>query len=48
MKEELNQHIEILKKKLEMYSSISQIKISIKSMGDRVVQVENRVSGTED
>jgi peptidoglycan hydrolase CwlO-like protein len=49
MKEEINKDIEILKNnQSEIHSSISQIKISIKSLVNIVVQVENRESGTED
>jgi chromosome segregation ATPase len=49
MKEETNKDIEILKNnQIEMNSSISQIKIPIKSLVNRVEPVENRGSGTED
>jgi prefoldin subunit 5 len=49
MKEEINKNIEILKNNQpEINSSIYQIKISIQSLANRVKEVENRVSGTED
>jgi predicted nucleic acid-binding Zn-ribbon protein len=49
MKEESNKDIEILKKnQSEMNNLMSQIKISIESLVNRVEQVENRVSGTKD
>jgi predicted nucleic acid-binding Zn-ribbon protein len=49
MKEEINKDTGILKNnQYEMNRSISQIKISRKNLANRVEQVENRVSGTED
>jgi predicted nucleic acid-binding Zn-ribbon protein len=49
MKEVINKDIEILKNnQSEMNNSVSQIQISFKSIGNRVEQVENRVSGTAD
>jgi hypothetical protein len=44
MKEEINEEIEILKNnQLEKSRSISQIRISIKSLAKRIKQVKSRV-----
>jgi predicted nucleic acid-binding Zn-ribbon protein len=49
MKEEIYKYMETRKdKQSEINNSIFQIKISIESLGNRVEQIENRVSGSED
>jgi hypothetical protein len=49
MKEEINKAMgTLINNQYEISNSLSQIKISIKSLVNIVEQVENRVSGTED
>jgi chromosome segregation ATPase len=48
MREEINKDMEILKNNQSEISSICQINITIECLLNRVEQVENRESGTED